>query len=248
VGERSGTTAAGHSHDLTRHPELETREIMPAGMILSITPIHGSWRTTMDTRAIAIAGLVVATLTLGCGQTQLQGPQAQPVEPDVSRPDPPADRLPTPFTAEQIRDEWIEGFQLVMRRQDADGEHLERWRVVEWDSEGVSIESVSIDGLGELITEPTVQRSGWTELRDHASFPADRTTRNRESRQTLLGDFDGWLYTVEDSEQGTMSRFFFADSLPGAPVHFDVVKDGSVLMELEQMERFRPADSEVDQG
>ena len=202
----------------------------------------------MDTRAIALTGLVVVALAFGCGQTQLQGPQAEPVDQDEIQVDVPADRLPTPFTAEQIRDEWIDGFQLVMRRQDADGEHLERWRVVEWDSEGVSIESVSIDGLGEPITEPTVQRTGWSELRDHASFPADRTSRNRESRQTLLGDLDGWLYTVEDSEQGTVSRFFFADRLPGAPVHFDVVRDETVLMELEQMERFRPADSEVDQG
>ncbi len=149
--------------------------------------------------------------------------------------------LPTPFTADEIRDEWIEGFQLVIQRRSPSGERLERWTVVKADEDGAVIEYVEIDVYGNVIGEPTIQRSSWQELRDHASFPADHASRERVVRQTPLGEFEGWLYIVGDNEAGTTTRLFFASELPGAPVAMEMMDDGTTVLALEQLERYRPA-------
>lgn len=148
--------------------------------------------------------------------------------------------LPTPFTADEIRAEWIEGLELVMRRSTPDGESLERWRVISADEDGVDIEFSPIDALGRPVGEPRLQRSGWEDLRDHARFPADRASRTRVVETTPLGELEGWLYTVKEPEEGVVSNYFFAESLPGAPVHFTVVNNDQTILELVQMERGRP--------
>jgi len=56
-----------------------------------------------------------------------------------------------------------------------------------------------------------------------------------------MGDLEGWLYTVDDPDQGTVSELFFADALPGAPVQMTVRQGGQVVVELEQIARQRPA-------
>jgi hypothetical protein len=149
--------------------------------------------------------------------------------------------LPTPFSAEEIRDEWIEGFQLIIERRSPSEERLERWTVMNVDEDGAVIEYAEIDAFGILCGEPIVKRSTWRELRDHASFPADRASRERVVRTTPLGDLDGWLYTVRDDESSTVTQFFFASALPGAPVEMEMLEDGKMLLALEQLERFRPA-------
>jgi len=73
-----------------------------------------------------------------------------------------------------------------------------------------------------------------------ALFPADRTRREKVTRDTPLGELEGWLYTVENADAGTVSEFFFAEKLPGAPVHMRVTRDGEVLTEMTQIERHRP--------
>jgi hypothetical protein len=127
-----------------------------------------------------------------------------------------------------------------MRRRTPDEETLERWRVVSADQDGVEIEFTAVDCRGGEIGEPIIRRSAWTELRDHASYPAATATRTREGRVTKLGDLEGWLYTVEDPGQGTVSELFFADALPGAPVQMKVRQGDDVVIELEQIARQRP--------
>ena len=171
---------------------------------------------------IVVGASVAVAVTASCGRQELTEdsvPAAQPVLDAGSE----ASTLPTPFTAEHIRDEWIVGFEVVMRRNGPDGEFLERWRVVDADLETVSIEGAVIDALGKPIGEPQVGRSGWTELRDHAAFPAERGVRLREHRSTALGAFDGWLYVIQDEEGEGVTRYFFADALPGAPLQVEAV-------------------------
>lgn len=149
--------------------------------------------------------------------------------------------LPAPFTAKQIRDEWVPGFELIMRRQTPAGVSFERWRVVAADLDGVEIEYTPVDGGGDQIGEPATRTSAWTELRDHASYPAASATRSREVRETPRGRLTGWRYMVEDSDAGTVSELFFADAMPGAPVEMTVRRDGQPVLELAQVERSRPA-------
>jgi hypothetical protein len=164
-------------------------------------------------------------------QTATTGPELDAEDPTILR---------RPFTAEQIRDEMVLGFEARVRMWTPGGEEVTRWRVVEADPQSVGIEYVNLDGDGQPIGEPQVQRSDWVELRNHASFPADRATRVRAARQTALGNLYGWLYTVRDEKAGTVTEYFFADSLPGAPVHMRIISGTDVVMEMAQLERDRP--------
>jgi hypothetical protein len=148
--------------------------------------------------------------------------------------------LPRPFTAEQIRDEWVPGLIIDMRRQTPEGVVVQRWTVVAADAEGVDIEYAKLDEAGEPSEERQVQRSGWVELRDHAAFPADRSTLEEVTRETALGTLEGWLYTVRDAESGGVTEFFFARSFPGAPVYMRAEQAGKLVMKLTQIARSRP--------
>ena len=202
----------------------------------------------MDAAVKRMVVLTVALAVVACGPAR--GPDTPPAAAapgavDATPGTPSADSgeagmLPTPFTAEQIRAEWVTGFRLTMRRWSQAGEKLEQWRVVAADAEGVEIENAVVDTDGAVVGEPVTRRSSWSELRDHASFPAAVAARSRVTRPSPLGQLDGWLYAVSGPEAGMTSEFFFADSLPGAPVQMIAWQDGQKVFELEQLERLRP--------
>lgn len=148
--------------------------------------------------------------------------------------------LDRPFTADQIRDEWTEGFQLRIRRWTPKAEIFEVWTVIDADADGVDIESKAMDEAGAPVGEARVQTSTWVQLRDHASFPVDRATRESVSRETPLGELQGWLYTVSDPSTGAVTELFFAETLPGAPVFVHVLSGGEIVEIFEQVERIRP--------
>ena len=192
--------------------------------------------------------LFLILMIAGCGGTdRVETSSAVTVQPEGPSSDRMANALdpedPTllarPFTAEEIRDEWVEGFQLTIRRSGPDGEGIERWTVVAADSDGAEIEYTTLDENGKVEGEPPVRRSEWVELRDHAAFPAEGATREWVSRTTALGDHEGWLYRVPD-ESGTVSEFFFVPALPGAPVEMRVLDGEVTVISLIQLGRFRP--------
>jgi hypothetical protein len=148
--------------------------------------------------------------------------------------------LMRPFSAEEIRDEWVPGFRLLMRRTFPEETRIERWTVVSADDEGVEIEYATISDDGSVEGEPSVARSGWVELRDHASFPAAHSTREWVSRSTVLGDFEGWLYRVAEPGAAVVNEFFFVPTLPGAPVQMRILEGDATVFELEQTARLRP--------
>jgi hypothetical protein len=151
-----------------------------------------------------------------------------------------AEMLETPFTAEQIRDEWIEGLTVTIRRGSAGETRRERWTVVAADAEGVDIEFTAVGEDGTVLGEPVTARSNWDELRDHARFPAASATREWTTRDTALGRLEGWLYRVTEEAPDTYSELFFAASLPGAPAQMTTYEGGEPVSSLEQVERSRP--------
>jgi hypothetical protein len=148
--------------------------------------------------------------------------------------------LQRPFTADQIQEEWVEGFTLRMLRVTPEGESLERWTVVSATEEGAEIEFAEIDEAGEVVGVPTMAESSWAQLRDHATFPAASSNVEEATRETALGWLDGRLYTVRDDEAGTVTEYFFVDELPGAPVEMRTTRDGELVVGLRQVERRRP--------
>lgn len=194
-------------------------------------------------RLILILVCVGSTVALGCGASP-EPATAESVETAAEIPreaGPIPSLLDRPFTAEQIRDEWIEGFQLRIRQWTPKAEVLEVWTVVRADADTVDIESKAEGADDGAAGEGLVQTSSWVQLRDHASFPADRATREMVSRETTLGELTGWLYTVTDPKSGVVTEFFFAEELPGAPVFVHVLKEGELVEIFEQIERSRPS-------
>ena len=181
--------------------------------------------------------LALTLLGFGCGGGGIPGEQAEALV-DLDPDDPSI--LMRPFSADEIRDEWIPGFRLLMRRTSSEGTQVERWTVVSADDEGVEIEYATITDDGSVAEEPSIARSGWVELRDHASFPSSHSTREWVSRSTALGDFEGWLYRVAEPGAALVNEFFFVPSVPGAPVHMRTLEGDTTVFELEQTARLRP--------
>jgi hypothetical protein len=181
--------------------------------------------------------LVLLVLFFGCGNTNQPDVTAQAAT-DLDPDDPSI--LMRPFTAEEIRDEWVPGFRVLMRRTFPEETRIERWTVVSADDDGVDIEYATVADDGSVEGEPSVSRSGWTELRDHAAFPAAHSTREWISRDTALGQFEGWLYRVAEPGADVVKEFFFVPELPGAPVQMHILEGDATVFALEQTARLRP--------
>ena len=149
----------------------------------------------------------------------------------------PAGLLPFPYRAEQIRDTMTLGFEAETLMVDPSTRARQRWTVVAWDPEGVVIEYTPLDETGVPAGESVRSRSGWVELRDHASFPLVTSVRNRDTRSTDLGERTGWSYVVEDPKAGTVTTFFFADDFPGAPLWMQTRRGDEILMTMTQIRR-----------
>ena len=185
--------------------------------------------------------LALVLLALGCGGGESPPEQVEPVV-DLDPNDPSI--LMRPFTAGEIRDEWVPGFRLLIRLTSPEVILIERWTVVSADDEGVEIETAMIADNGSVAGEPAVARSQWVELRDHASFPASHSTREWVSRSTALGNFEGWLYRVAEPGAAVVNEFFFVPELPGAPVQMRILEGDATIFELEQTARLRPETDE----
>jgi len=145
---------------------------------------------------------------------------------------PPPARLPTPYTAEQIRDAWQPGFQLEMRSSEAGVATVQRLTVVSATPETVTIRSESLGENGEA-REPARESSAkWAELRDHASFEATKATRERAECHSRLGSLPGWRYATTTAS-GDALTLCFADATPGPPVEYEKRREGKLLSRTE---------------
>ena len=151
----------------------------------------------------------------------------------------PAATLPTPYTADQIRDAWSKGLTIVVRTTDEKGVSFMRHEVTGWSDEGMEMASVPVDATGAAQGEPHVMNAKWTELLEHGRFPAASATRRRVAQETALGRLRGWLYRVKQDD-GTTAIYFFPDSTPGMPVVFGAKRGSSWISKNEQISRKHP--------
>lgn len=147
--------------------------------------------------------------------------------------------LPTPYSAEQIRDAFVEGLEYVLEVTTPRGVVATRTRVLESSAESVLLEAQPLGENGEPDGEAAEQTAEWTELRDHARFPAEVASRERATRETALGELEGWLYRAE-APDGSVSELFFADAYPGPPVEYLRTMDGEAILEARMTERVAP--------
>jgi len=175
----------------------------------------------------ALRGLAAGLLAAGCAS---------------SAADAPADRLPAPYSADELRAANPEGTELIFRLREPGGPWLiQMMRFVQADAQGATIETYRTDAAGELPDEAmSVDVASWRELRDHASFPRVGTARRRSDCVVPAGKFDCWLYTVVDADNDLTSHFYFADGRPGPPVRWSTLVGGRTTLEMELVEVRRP--------
>ncbi len=174
-------------------------------------------------RPLAYAFAALALLA-ACGPEPVTAPP--PAAPTI------AATAPTPYTAEQIRDGCPAGRAIVFRR--ASSSRASRrcgapLRFVSSSPEAAEIETSMTDDAGAPLGAPERERAPWEELRQHAAFPADRTTIARDTVTTPAGTFECDVYTVR-GDGDEVKRFWFAKTMPGPPVLFVTEKGGARVM------------------
>ncbi|CAN5916512.1 hypothetical protein BH11MYX2_BH11MYX2_00860 [soil metagenome] len=159
--------------------------------------------------------LVLGIVLTGCGASRR--PPATPTD------------APMLFTVEQLRAGCPQGRKIELRIEVSGKPAIvEDWEFTRVDKVSATIHSVTHDEDGEPISEET-STSKWTDLHEHAKFPAATTTFDDNVELTIpAGTFTTRLYTVHDG--GTTKQFWFATDLPGPPVQFTTEKDGQVVM------------------
>ena len=86
------------------------------------------------------------------------------------------------------------------------------------------------------------RRMGWPQLQKDAEFPRDKVTTREESVKLPGGKFDCVVYEVTGSN-GEVWTYFFAKSLPGAPVLFYTEQDGKRIKTTTLLQHIQGKDS-----
>ncbi len=181
--------------------------------------------------------LALMMIAAGCASTT-----SAPVVTAPPKDDAPVDVAiaPRPFTAEQIRDAMPTGCQLKFRMEVA-GEPtlIEQWVVTAANGTQMTMSSKSFAEDGKLVGDQGSDTSTWTQLMEHATFPAARTTVTERTVETPAGTFAAIVYEVRDTKEGVpvVTHFHFAKTLPGPPVLLTVDAGGKRIRTMTLLER-----------
>lgn len=151
--------------------------------------------------------------------------------------------LPRPFTALQLHDAFPAGTRI-------------RFLVDQPGQPQIEERSTFLDCTAESTTVATEDRVAgadapevghttytWTELMNHAAFPAAATHRFSGVITVPVGRFDAWVYEVTapgDDGVPELSRYWFAKTMPGPPVLYTVEREGKETLRLQLVERAAP--------
>jgi hypothetical protein len=138
------------------------------------------------------------------------------------------DLLPTPFTADEIREGCPAG-RLIRIRVESEGEApSERFsRFVDCDDGGATMQRGLVGADGQPVGEARGGRTSWHELQAHAAFPRSRATQDTDVIETPLGRLECLRYTVLDGAD--TDTFWFDTGRPGMPVRVTTRRDGRVV-------------------
>ena len=136
---------------------------------------------------------------------------------------------PRPFTAEQIAEHMPVGtWRRYLMEPAGEPGFEELSTVLLCQGAGLTLESRAFDLDGSARGQPQHMTAHWTDLRDHATWPAEATVIRETQLALPSGTFDCLRYTVTTEALGVpvVSRFYFAEDHPGAPVRYEEVRDG----------------------
>jgi hypothetical protein len=133
--------------------------------------------------------------------------------------------LPTPFTADEIRDATGSGTTIHLLLEGPDGplgENINRFH--DTDAEGATLDRWSPADPKAVVSD----RVTWLDLQGHAAFDAETTTMATESLTTPLGDLTCRRY---DTADGT---FWFSSAHPGMPVVYESEGMRTTVLSIER--------------
>lgn len=192
----------------------------------------------------------VLLLCIGCTPAQearppqpipTQSPSPSPVHEADPELHPKDGTAPRPFTAKQIHDAMPIGHRIRLRiQQEGKPTLIEQWTVTDANDQTCTIASEIRAPDGKLIEDQGKGTSAWTELREHAAFPAESTQVRMTEVEVPAGKFVGVLYEVKrKNKQGAeqLVRFYFASELPGPPVLMITQEGGREVGRMELLWR-----------
>lgn len=143
---------------------------------------------------------------------------------------------PYPYTAEQIREANPDGRAIVLEVTTPAGVRTQTMTFREGDAVGATIDTVVREG--ETVVTEASERATWTELREHAAFPAAQTVIDEVTVEGPLGAIPARRYTVT-RDDGTTSIFWFAQdpTWAGPPVRLEERRGDEVLVTLVMLGR-----------
>ncbi len=170
-----------------------------------------------NTRAIAATLLALwLSVLVACGPSE-----KPPAAPGASEP-----TANTPYTADEIRESSRTGRRYEWNVDVAGKPREVRiLTFVRVNKGGAEVENMTLDATGHMQGEPVRGSATWQELRDHAAFPAAHVTITDESVTVPAGTYPCKLYTVTDGAK--VSRFWFANTMPGPPVKLAIAEGGA---------------------
>ena len=120
--------------------------------------------------------------------------------------------LPTPFTADEIRDATGAGAIIHLLLEGPDGPLGIRFaEAVDMLAEGATLDRWAADDPRAVVSD----RVTWIELQGHAAFDAATTSVSTVSLTTPLGDLTCRRYDTDDGV------FWFSIDHPGMPVQYE---------------------------
>jgi hypothetical protein len=177
------------------------------------------------------ARLLVLSLIVACGSSAPRAtptPATQAASP--AAPAAPSDIAPRPFTPEQIAAAMPVGTSLQFRFEPAGKPpYVETWTVTAADAQTGTIAARREHADGTVETDPPGTAT-WSDLANHAAFPAHATTISDSQVTTPAGTFATRLYVV--TKDGAVNRYHFAPSLPGPPVKLEIEQDGAIALKM----------------
>mgnify|MGYP001826674428 CR=1 FL=1 len=172
--------------------------------------------------------LLMALLLASCGGEEPPPADDWPSEEDRRmRPE----HAPTPFTAEQIRAACPAGRRSTFRiEMPGRTPFLQTFHFTAADAKGAEMTFTIRDEEGKVLGEPTTQRSDWSGLQAHASWPIEHTSITEAEEAVPAGTYRGFLYRVE--QEDVITEAFFARELPGPPIRRVRSRDGKPEMTM----------------
>ena len=99
------------------------------------------------------------------------------------------------------------------------------------------------DSGAEIVTGAGSKRVGWTQLQKDSEWPKDKVTMHEEiGIKVPGGKFDCLVYELR-GESGETVTYFFAKTLPGAPILFYTEQDGRRIKTTTLLQHVQGKDS-----